>query len=66
MYNIRTIPVDVFGITNRMRPFDLLLENRSASHIFLLHVISSTFGINISRAARSTLDSKIELADFRA
>ncbi|XP_018307736.1 uncharacterized protein [Mycetomoellerius zeteki] len=43
------------------------LANRSATRIFQLHVISSAFGINISRAnqaPQSTLDSKIELVEL--
>jgi len=41
-------------------------ESRLATRIFLLHVISSAFGINIFRvrAVRSTSDSKIELAEL--
>jgi len=43
------------------------LENRSATRIFLLHVISSAFDINISRdnqAAGFIPDSKIKLAEL--
>jgi len=64
--------IDAFGIVNRKHSFALLPRKsfgifRQLTSFYYMHVISSAFDINISRAnqaARSTLDSKTELAEL--